>query len=145
MVFSGLPGYGEFYPHELSHLILGWLLPNLGAPVILDEALAVWLGGSKGKSWPALLRELAVALWRDPTLTPELLMRRPVTDPLRATTAAALLATAHEHGGMTSLRQALSPPRTEKGHDIVEGVARSMSMSPEQAKALWRRFVLSTP
>ncbi len=36
-VFSGVPKLGEFYAHELTHMVLGWVLPSLGAPQVLDE------------------------------------------------------------------------------------------------------------
>ena len=45
LVFSGLPAWGEFYPHELTHLALEGPAAALGAPATLREGLAVWRGG----------------------------------------------------------------------------------------------------
>jgi hypothetical protein len=142
MVFSGLPQYGEFYPHELSHLILGWVLPHFGAAPVLDEGMAFWLGGSRGKSWRTLLRDLARALQADPTLTAERLLARPVTDSLRPTAAGALLHMAHERGGMRTLRAALSTPRGPTGPDVVRGLGQALGMSRPEVEAAWRAFVL---
>jgi hypothetical protein len=142
MVFSGLPQQGEFYPHELTHLIVGWVLPELGAPPVLDEGMAFWLGGSRGKSWRTLLRELASALHADPALTAERLLARPPTDSLRPTAAGALLHMAHERGGMRTLRAALSTPRGPTGPDVMRGVEHALGLTRAEVEAAWRAFVV---
>jgi hypothetical protein len=75
LLFSGVPRYGEFYAHELVHLTLGWMLPSLGAPPLLDEALALWLGGGREMTWPQLREELATEMRRNPSWTAERLMK----------------------------------------------------------------------
>jgi hypothetical protein len=143
MIFSGLPAYGEFYPHELTHLTLGWILPELGTPPVLDEGLAFWLGGSRGKSWRTLRNDLARALRADPTLTLErLLAERPLTDPLRSTAAGALLQLAHERGGVPGVKRVLSPPRGPNGRDILRGGEAALRLNRGELEAAWRQSVL---
>lgn len=69
-VFSGVPKLGEFYAHELTHMVLGWVLPSLGAPQVLHEALPLWIGGGREMTWPELKRELATELRCDSTMNP---------------------------------------------------------------------------
>jgi hypothetical protein len=142
MIFSGLPAYGEFYPHELTHLTLGWILPDLGTPPVLDEGLAFWLGGSRGKTWSELRGDLAAALRADSTLTLErLLAERPATDPLRSTAAGALLQLAHERGGVTAVKRVLSPPRGPNGRDILRGAQEALGLTRVALEIAWQQIV----
>jgi hypothetical protein len=142
MIFSGLPAYGEFYPHELTHLTLGWILPDLGAPQVLDEGLAFWLGGSRGRCWAELRADLATALVADSALTlARLLAERPATDPLRSTAAGALLQLAQERGGVAVVKRVLSPPPGPNGRDILLGAQQALGLSREALEVAWRGIV----
>jgi hypothetical protein len=142
-VFSGLPKFGEFYAHELTHMVLGWVLPSLGAPQVLDEALALWIGGGRELTWPEVRRELAAELRRDSTWTLErILQDTPATAIHRLSAAAALLELAHQRGGMPSLKIALSPPSKGEVPDLVAGAAKALNMRRGEVEAIWRQSVL---
>ena len=141
MIFSGLPAYGEFYPHELTHLTLGWL-PGLPMPPVLDEGLAFWLGGSRGRSWPELRADLAVALQADSSLTlSRLLAERPATDPLRSTAAGGLLQLAHERGGVSMVKRVLSPAHGPTARDILRGAEDALGCTRAELEAGWRQLI----
>jgi hypothetical protein len=142
-IFSGVPKIGEFYAHELTHMVLGRVLPSLGAPQVLDEALALWLGGGREMTWPEIKRELARELRRDSTWTLDrILQDRPATAIYRLSAAAALLELAHARGGMPALKLALNPPRERGGPDLVAGAAKALIMKRSEVDAAWRRSVL---
>jgi hypothetical protein len=142
-IFSGVPKLGEFFAHELTHMVLGWILPGLGTPFVLDEALAVWLGGGREMTWPELKRELGTVLRRDSTWTlDQILQDRPASAIYRFSAAAALLELAHQRGGMPALKAALNPPRTRGEPDVVTGVASALRLSRSEVVAAWRKSVL---
>ena len=146
LVFSGVPRYGEFYAHELVHLALGWMLPSLGAPPLLDEALALWLGGGREMTWPQLLQELATEMRRNPSWTAERLTEaKPQTFLYRNTAAAGLLVLAHERGGIPMLKAALRSPTTRDGYDYVGGVAAAMHLGRAEVEEAFRKLVLAAP
>ncbi|HEY9227578.1 MAG TPA: hypothetical protein VIP11_13065 [Gemmatimonadaceae bacterium] len=145
LVFSGVPRIGEFYAHELVHLTLGWILPDLGAPPLMDEALALWLGGGREMTWPQVLDELATELRRNPSWTAERLTEvRPETFLYRNTAAAALLALAHARGGIPMLKASLRSPTTRCGYDYVGGVAAAMHVTRGEVEDAFRKLVLDT-
>lgn len=144
-VFSGVPKIGEFYAHELTHMVLGRVLPGLGVPQVLDEALALWLGGGREMTWPEVRRELATELRRDSTWTlSRILDDKPATAIYRLSSAAALLELAHERGGMPALKVALNPPREQGGPNVVAGIARALKLSPAEVEVAWRNHVLNS-
>jgi hypothetical protein len=143
LLFSGVPRIGEFYAHELVHLTLGWILPGLGAPPLLDEALALWLGGGREMTWPQLRDELAAELRRNPSWTAETLTEvKPQTFLYRNTAAAGLLALAHARGGIPMLKAALRSPMKRHGYDYVGGVAAAMHISRGEVEEEFRKLVL---
>jgi hypothetical protein len=142
-IFSGVPKIGEFYAHELTHMVLGWVLPGLGAPAVLDEALALWLGGGREMEWPEVRKELATEIRRDPSWTLDRLLEdKPANAIYRLSSAASLLELAHARGGLPMLKSALSPPQTRKGPDIVAGVANALKVSRSEVEVAWRDSVL---
>jgi hypothetical protein len=143
-IFSGVPKIGEFYAHELTHMVLGWVLPSLGAPQVLDEAMAIWLGGAREMTWPEVKRELATELQRDSTWTLErMLQDRPATAIYRLSAAASLLELAHARGGLPALKAALNPPRSRRGPDLIDGTAAALNVRRSELEALWRQSVLT--
>ena len=142
-IFSGVPKVGEFYAHELTHMVLGWVLPKLSTPQVLDESLAIWLGGAREMTWPEVKRELATELRRDSTWTLDRILEdRPATAIYRLSSAAALLELVHQRGGMTALKVALSPPSKRDQPDVVGGVAKALNVKRGEVEALWRKSVL---
>jgi hypothetical protein len=144
-IFSGVPTIGEFYAHELTHMVLGHVLPGLGTPQVLDEALALWLGGGREMGWPEVKRELATELRRDPAWTLDRILEdRPATSIHRLSAAAALLELAHQQGGMPALKVALDPPRRRGQPDLVGGTATALKVRRSEVEAAWRSWVLDS-
>jgi hypothetical protein len=144
LVFSGASIYGEYYPHELVHMALDSLTKAWRTPFALDEGLAMWLGGSRGKDFPALMRDLAGALQVRPSITLETLLGSPsVSDTLAYPAAAALLQMAYERGRMSQVKAFLSARLAGEAPDtILEMAQRSFRESRRQLAALWRSRVL---
>jgi hypothetical protein len=144
LIFSGAAIYGEYYPHELVHMALDSLTQAWRTPFALDEGLAMWLGGSRGKDFPALMRDLAAALRAAPSITLDTLLgSTSVTDTLAYPAAAALLQMAYERGRMTQVRAFLSARLPGEAPDTILGMAqRSFRESRRQLAALWRSRVL---
>jgi hypothetical protein len=118
MILSGLPIYGEFYPHELTHLVLARLVYQLGASSFWDEALAMSIGGSRGKPFPELMRELDAALKADPTIQLETQLKPGgVQDSLTTRAAAALIQLTLRRAGTAGVKRLLTPIKTPAGSD----------------------------
>lgn len=139
LILSGLPTYDEFYPHELAHVVLSPLTG--GAPWLLDEGLATWVGGSRGRDFHTLVNELDAELRRDSALALDsILAPHAWTDSVSYTAAAVLLKMAHDKGGLPALRSLLRP-RTGVPEDIRETAARILAIVPSRLGAEWRRAV----
>lgn len=144
LIFSGAAIYGEWYPHELAHMALDSLTTSWRTPFALDEGLAMWLGGSRGKDFPALMQDLAAALRAKPSITLDALLGSPsVTDTLAYPAAAALLQMAYERGQMTQVKAFLRARLAGEVPDTILKMAeRTFQQSHQQLTALWRSRVL---
>jgi hypothetical protein len=144
LIFSGSPIYGEWYPHELAHLALDSLTKSWRTPFALDEGLAMWLGGSRGNDFPALMRNLAGALGARPSLSLDSLLGSPsVSDTLAYPAAAALLQMAYERGRMVKVKAFLSARLAGEGPDtILDMAVRTLGESREALAARWRSTIL---
>jgi hypothetical protein len=144
LIFSGSALYGEWYPHELAHMALDSLTKAWRTPFALDEGLAMWLGGSRGKDFPALMRALAGALKATPSISLESLLGSPsVSDTLAYPAAAALLQMAYERGKMTQVRAFLGARLAGEVPDTILDMAqRTFHESRESLTAMWRSKVL---
>lgn len=71
IVLAGDPAQGEAYLHEITHVVLGGF--SGGGP-ILGEGIAVWLGGSKGRSPREMYRLLAEWQRENPAVTLQALL-----------------------------------------------------------------------
>jgi hypothetical protein len=143
IVFSGVPKYGEFFPHELTHMMLEGLLGEYRAPALLHEAMALWLGGGREMTWPEVKDELATELRRDPSWTLDrLLQERPATQVYRLSTAAALLDLAQQRGGLPAVKEVLRSSRDGDDVDVVRGVSIALNLRPSEVAAAWRQWVL---
>jgi hypothetical protein len=142
MVLSGLPIYGEFYPHELAHLVLGQWLADHRASSTMDEGMAHWLGGSTGRSFAGLMRELDAELNRRSTLTLDsVLGPGHRLDSLANRSAAALLALANERGGIRAVKATLTSRQSPRGPDHVAAAAEAMGWKRAELDGAWRDFV----
>jgi hypothetical protein len=120
LLFSGSPIYGEWYPHELAHMVLDSVTKAWRTPFALDEGLAMWLGGSRGRNFPTLMRDLAAALKARPSLSLDTLLGSPSsTDTLAYPAAAALFQLAYERRKMAQVKALLSGRRPSETTDTV--------------------------
>lgn len=144
LLFSGSPIYEEWYPHELAHMVLDSLTKAWRTPFALEEGLAMWLGGSRGKDFPALMRSLASALKARPALTLDTLLGSPSpADTLAYPAAAALLQLAYERGKMAQVTALLSGRHPGEAADTVLDIAeRVFGESRENLALAWRSRVL---
>jgi hypothetical protein len=118
MILSGLPIYGEFYPHELTHLVLARLLNKLGTTSSFDEALAMCIGGSRGKTFAGLMSELDAILRANPAIRLQSLLKGGgVQDSVGLRAAAALIKLTFERRGTDAVKQLLTPVKTPSGPD----------------------------
>lgn len=68
LLYSGNPALGEFYAHELAHVVLD-PVAGAGVPGMAQEGVATWVGGSVGRGFPALMREYGAFLRAHPAVT----------------------------------------------------------------------------
>jgi hypothetical protein len=131
-------------PHELAHTVLDSLTKAWHTPFALDEGLAVWLGGSRGRDFPTLMRDLAADLRARPSLTLDTLLGSPSpSDTLAYPAAAALLQIAYERGKMPQVVALLSGRRPgEKADTVLDIAERTSDESPAHLAAAWRSRIL---
>jgi hypothetical protein len=143
LIFSGSALYGEWYPHELAHMAVDSLTKSWRTPFALDEGLAMWLGGSRGKDFPTLMEDLAGALRVQPSITLDTLLgSASVSDTLAYPAAAALLQMAYDHG-MAQVKAFLSARLAGEVPDTILDMAqRTFGESRQHLAALWRSKVL---
>ena len=58
IVISGDPDQGEAYFHELTHVVAGREAPDTLQNTLVNEGLATWLGGSRGRPYGDMVRWL---------------------------------------------------------------------------------------
>ena len=145
MILSGLPVYGEWYPHELTHLVLARWLAEREVFGTMDEGMAHWLGGSTGRPFPVLMAELDRELATRPSLTLDsLLGPGHRTDSLANRAAAGLLALANERGGVNAVKAVLTPRTGPRGADHLSAAADALGLHGSRLEAAWRDFVRMT-
>jgi hypothetical protein len=143
LILSGSAIYGEWYPHELAHMATDSLTKSWRTPFALEEGLAMWLGGSRGRDFLELMQDLASALRARPSITLDTLLGSPsVTDTLAYPAAAALLQMAYERGRISQVKALLSARLAGEVPDtILQMAERTFHQSSRQLDALWRSRV----
>ena len=142
MILSGLPVYGEWYPHELTHLVLAGWLAEREVFGTMDEGMAHWLGGSTGRPFPVLMGELGRELAARPSLTLDsLLGPGHRSDSLANRAAAGLLAFANERGGVDAVKAVLTPRKGPQGPDHLSAAADALGLRGSALEAAWRAFI----
>jgi hypothetical protein len=68
-VFSGIPSQGEYYRHELAHLVLRPLVNGSTTTLLASEGVATWLGGTGGADFRGAVRTLSQYLNENPAIT----------------------------------------------------------------------------
>ena len=145
MILSGLPVYGEWYPHELTHLVLAGWLADRDVYGTMDEGMAHWLGGSTGRPFPVLMAELNRELVTRPSLTLDsLLGPGHRSDSLANRAAAGLLALANARGGVSAVKAVLTPRKDPLGPDHLSAAADALGLNGMSLEAAWRAFVRLT-
>lgn len=136
LLFSAHRAYGEFYPHELTHIVLAPISER--APWILQEGLATWLGGSRGRDFGTLLRELDAELNAKSWLTLDTIVgpHNFGVDSVSYTTGAVLLAMAHERGGVAAVRRLLLSGGSPD--DIRRMASEILGIAPGRLGEVWR-------
>jgi hypothetical protein len=142
MILSGLPIYGEFYPHELTHLVLARLLYKLGTTPSFDEALAMCIGGSRGKSFATLMSELDAILRANPAIRLQNLLKAGVVqDSVGLRAAAALIKLTFERSGTSGVKQLLTPVKTPLGPDHWASAEQVLGIRGDSLDATLRALV----
>jgi hypothetical protein len=142
LILSGSPDYGEYYPHELAHIVLRPFEAEAHTPFEWDEAVAMWLGGSRGRSFPELMRALADTLHVHPDLTLTAIVgepRIPTVPPYPS--LAALIQMAYEKDGMLAVKQVLTSPGEGEQQRPLGPAERVLGLSPADLNAAWRSRV----
>src|ERR1035437_523755 len=142
MILRGLPIYGEFYPHELTHLVLSPLTHQLGTSSLVDEGLAIDIGGSQGKLFPQLMRELDDILNANPTLRiADLLDPSRAQDSIANRAAAALIRLTFERAGTPGVKRVLAPVKTAAGPNHWLSAAQVLGLKSTELGAAVRAIV----
>ncbi len=105
LVLSGAPTVGEYYRHELAHIVLR---PLIGARTlyVISEGVPTWLGGTGGLDFVESVRRLRPFLIERPTADLDsLLSGRGIDATLTYAASAELVAMAHEVGGADAVRR----------------------------------------
>jgi hypothetical protein len=107
-VYSGDPRLGEFYAHELAHLVLD-PVAGAGVPGMAQEGVATWVGGSLGRDFASLMRGYGEFLRGRPDVTLTGVVRGDYAHDAGWRPAGALLfQMVHERGGMPAVRALLA-------------------------------------
>jgi len=90
-LFSGIPGLGEEYRHELAHLVLAPLMtPSTWC--VASEGVATSLGGTTGSDFPTAARALATTLSERPDLSHDSVLTQAYPTPIVYASGAVLTA-----------------------------------------------------
>lgn len=102
-LFSGIPGVGEDYRHELAHVVLSQAVGR--SLYFWSEGVATWLGGTTGLDFPSAAATFGKFLSQNPTVSLDAIMagRSP---PAQLYPAGAVLALmVHERGGAEAIKR----------------------------------------
>jgi hypothetical protein len=101
-IMEGDPSQGENYRHELVHQMLAPLTANGRTDYLVEEGVAVWLGGTKGMSYDSARRVLGAQLLAHPAVSLDSI---PGTlDWSQGTVGAVLIQMVFEKRGMAGVR-----------------------------------------
>ncbi len=145
IVLSGLPMYGEWYPHELAHLVMYPLVPSRPA-FLFSEGAASWFGGSRGLTYSGLVRELATVLCARPQMTLDSVVNGNMgqNDSLSRGAGAVLFQMAYEHGGMAAVRQLISTSALTPDA-VYAALEPATGLVPGPLGVAWRRKIIGSP
>ena len=140
LILSGDPTFGEENRHELTHVLLGPLMAEGLTHSLMSEGIATWLGGSLGRTFPALLAEYADYLAAYPEITVDSVLAANSDEGLRPT-GAVLLELVHDHGGMSAVQELMRTGRSDA--ELRLALARLLGVPWEEVVIQWREHVLA--
>ncbi|HET9514191.1 MAG TPA: hypothetical protein VFO95_09685 [Gemmatimonadales bacterium] len=142
IVLAGDPAQGEAYLHEITHVVLGGF--SGGGP-ILGEGIAVWLGGSKGRSPREMYRLLAEWQRENPAVTLQALVSGEAgwgvrENDARYATGALFVEAVYRRNGASGLRALAGLPNETPA--LLAAMRAHLGLSSTDAGALehwWRQ------
>jgi hypothetical protein len=139
LLFSGDPGVGEDYRHELTHVVLG---PIAGSPLaFVTEAVPTWLGGTSGMSYAVAAESLAIFLRANPNITLDSLIEGRFHARISYAAGAVLAAMIFDRGGVSAVKSFYMSPAGPK--DMRLGVERLFQQPWAAVEAMWRARTLA--
>ena len=138
ILLSAQPVGAEWNAHDLAHVVAE---PVAGrAPRFLNEGMAAWLGGWRGRTFAQLVRELDADLTAHPTRTLDSLVAPHAwRDTIGYTGAAVLVRLAAARGPAALAR--LMAPGDGTPASIAAAAAASLGIAPGRVNDVWRRAV----
>jgi len=134
-IIVGDPSQGESYRHELVHQLLAPLSRNGSTDVLIEEGVAVWLGGTKGMTFDSARRVLGVQLRAHPSVSLDSAL-----DPLEwnvGTMGAVLVRLVYEKDGIPGVRALFGAGETSPADRSL--FERALGMSWLEIKRAWLR------
>jgi hypothetical protein len=132
-IIVGDPSQGESYRHEFVHQIFAPLTRNGSTDVLVEEGVAVWLGGTKGMSFDSARRVLGAQLRAHPSVSLDSSL-----DPLEwnvGTIGAVLIQMVYQKGGIAAVRALFGAGETTPGDRSL--FEHALGMSWPEIKRAW--------
>ena len=137
-VFSGIPGLGENYRHELAHVLLLPILRDAPTTLLASEGVPTWFGGTAGRDFQGSVRHLDSLLKTQPQLDlSKIVFDMSVSSEIRNAAGAVIAEMVNDAGGVDALREYL---RTPTG-GMREALERLLQRSWPDIVDEWRRRV----
>jgi hypothetical protein len=133
-LFSGFPGWGEEYRHELVHLVVAPLTEN--SLYIVNEGVATWLGGTIGLTYAQSLKGLGEFLREHPNVTLDSIVNHVYPQTVTYRAGALLMDIVHEKAGVPAVRSMFA------ASDLRASVEQLTGMTWAAVVAEWRRRAL---
>lgn len=133
-IIVGDPAQGESYRHELVHQILAPLTRNGGTDMLVQEGVAVWLGGTKRMTFDSARRALGAQLRAHPSVSLDSAL-----DPLEwnvGTMGAVLVQMVYQKGGIAAVRALFGAGETTRRDRSV--FEHALGMPWPEIKRAWR-------
>lgn len=137
-VFSGDPGLGLEYRHEMAHVVLLPIIKGSASSLLASEGVASWFGGTAGRDYRGSVRHLDSLLTAQPNLSLDrVLDDRSLPSEIRNAAGAVLAEMVHDAGGTAAVRDYLRTPE----HGLREVLARLLQRPWPVVAAAWRERV----
>jgi hypothetical protein len=141
LILAGDSRLGEAYLHELAHLVFAPIAPPDSIPLLINEGLAIWAGGTLGQSYSAARRDYARVLQQRSEITLDMVVDGSVRGDMRAG-GAVLCQMVFEVGGAAAIRVLLTQLRQT---DIRRAVEMATGQPWSTFAARWRAQASTAP